>query len=210
MAGDARSVERHCFLQDSADRLNYVAMHLMPHASRIDDQSAILRDHHSGDANVPGDAVHRDFANPRHPCGPIPWESAVDVASVGRTASLDHVGAGIVALERRPGLPSCALRRRAQDCRAALVGEVPEAELDRVRTGGSRQLVHERFVRKDVGHRRHAAEPGGADRRAWSGSCRYRRGRPSLGPSRHRIPRRRSEQVPCVRRCPDRRGRNRP
>jgi hypothetical protein len=69
-ARDAGPVERHRFLQDSADRLN----DMLPHSSRIDDQSAILRDHHSGDANVPGDAVHCDFANPRHPCGAIAWE----------------------------------------------------------------------------------------------------------------------------------------
>src|SRR5205807_1727024 len=105
------------------DALHDIALYRVAQALRIDDQAAIVRDHHAARPDPPRIALDLDLGHGGH-------RSAVALGE-GDAAPFQQLAAAL-ALRRSSRLPLRLLRRRLDDGGMARLGEVPQAERDRI------------------------------------------------------------------------------
>src|SRR5207302_10247861 len=133
-AADRIAIELDLLANRARDALHDVAFDRVAQTLRIDDQAAIVRDHHATRPDPPRIALDLDLGHGGH-------RSAVALGE-GDAAPFQQFAAAL-ALRRSSRLPLRLLRRRLDDGGMARLGEVPQAERDRILAHGSGQLVDE-------------------------------------------------------------------
>ena len=164
-------LELHLLVQGAAGGLQHIAVNLLLHARRVDQRAGVMPDHHAAHMHLAGFAVDFNIGHPGSPGRAKARPLAVHIARVGHALAMQHVRVaacgGLLRRALTPRLrvflPAGALGRQPQQLGGARLAEVAQAELDRVHAGRSSQLVDVGLVRKGIGQRRHAAQPGGPD-----------------------------------------------
>ena len=158
-------LELHLLVQRAAGGLQHVAMNLLLYAGRVDQGAGVMPDHHAAHMHLAGLAVDFDVGHPGSPGCAKARPFAVHIARVSHALAVQHIRVGGRALPAglRVHFPAGALGRQPHQFGSTRLAQVTHAELDRVHARGRGQLVDVRLVRKGVGQRRHAAQPGGPD-----------------------------------------------
>ena len=158
-------LELYLLVQCAAGGLHHVAVNLVLHAGRVDQRACVMPDHHAAHMHFAGLAVDFNIGHPRGPGGTKTRPLAVHIARVSHALAVQHIRVGWRALPAGPRVhfPAGALGRQPHQFGGARLAEVTQTKLDRVHTSRRGQLVDVGLVRKGVGQRRHAAQPGGPD-----------------------------------------------
>src|SRR5690606_9941362 len=124
-AGDGAGarIDAHLLLQRPARRLHDVAVDLVLHARRVDQQAGIVSDDDPAAVDGTGHAVDLDVGDPGRPGRAEARKPAVDVARVGEALAAQQLAVGRLLL-RLPVLePAGALGRRFDQVDGAWIVE---------------------------------------------------------------------------------------
>jgi len=126
----------------AAHRLDQVRLDRALERKRIDDEAAVVRDGESRDTIAAARSLDRDFGDDR--------DHRTVARRVGDAASGEHRSV-VARIRARARLPVRRLRDGLDRRALARIGEVTQAERDRVGARSRGELVDERFAREARG-----------------------------------------------------------
>src|SRR5574337_238705 len=138
--GDMRVIEGYFLVQRAAHRLDDVALDLVAHAIRADDEAVVVGDDHAQDADLAGLLIDFNIHDRRHPA-----VVAIDPCDATAFSLAAALPAGAECGAR---LPPIALRGGFQHPDGARMLEILEPEFQRIVPGRRRQFVDEGLHRE--------------------------------------------------------------